>query len=53
MSDNVKYICKKCQYRFSMKKDTAVTIRCPYCSDESVAEDTFDVDQAIQEASGI
>jgi len=51
MAENVKYICGKCQYRFSLKKDSPVKVRCPYCSSENVSVDTFDVDQAIKEAS--
>jgi DNA-directed RNA polymerase subunit RPC12/RpoP len=45
----VKWICGKCNYKFSRKEDSPVALRCPYCGSKNLAEDRFDINQAIAE----
>ena len=44
-----KYVCKKCNYKFTRKTGTTQALKCPYCGGENVEEDTFDINQAIRE----
>jgi len=46
----VKYVCNKCNYKFSMKKDSPVAQRCPYCGGDNIIEDNFDINQMIEES---
>jgi hypothetical protein len=43
----VRYICNKCNYKFSMKRDSPVMVRCQYCGCAQVSEDDFDLDRMI------
>jgi len=31
-----RFMCMRCNYRFSMKKDTRAARRCPYCASENI-----------------
>jgi transposase-like protein len=45
-----RFICHKCNYRFTMKRGTQVSLRCPYCGGQNVVEDDFDLNTMIREA---
>jgi DNA-directed RNA polymerase subunit RPC12/RpoP len=47
--ETIKYICSKCNYKFTRKASTSQALRCPYCSGSTIEEDTFDLDQTIRE----
>lgn len=50
MSEVVKYICQKCNYRWNKRPESNVKIRCPYCSSENLAVDEFNLDVEISRA---
>ena len=45
----IKYICSKCNYKFTRKASTSQALRCPYCSGSTIEEDTFDLSETIRE----
>jgi len=46
----VKYVCGKCNYKFTRKEESKAAFRCPYCGSENINEDSFDLNQVIKEA---
>jgi DNA-directed RNA polymerase subunit RPC12/RpoP len=45
----IRYKCYRCNYKFSMKRGSPVTVRCPYCGGENVIEDDFDLNRMLQD----
>jgi DNA-directed RNA polymerase subunit RPC12/RpoP len=45
----IKYICSKCNYKFTRKASSSQALRCPYCSGSTIEEDTFDLSETIRE----
>lgn len=48
--ENVKYICTKCNYRFTRKRNSKIALRCPYCGKEDVVENNIDINRMIDES---
>ncbi len=49
-SKYVKYICAKCNYKFSRRRTSSASLRCPYCGSKNVSEDTFNLNRLIDES---
>ena len=47
MTEYLKYICKKCNYKFRYKPNPAKVLRCPYCADHDVVRDKIDLNRLI------
>ena len=48
MSDEYKkYACDKCNYRFRFRVNTKKALRCPYCGNDNVSEDKFDLNKLV------
>jgi len=51
-SSRIRLSCNECNYIFSMKEDSAVRRRCPYCSSEDVNPYESPVRRFLKEADG-
>ncbi|MFW6014397.1 MAG: hypothetical protein ACOCZQ_00655 [Nanoarchaeota archaeon] len=47
MTEYLKYVCKKCNYKFKYKPNPAKALKCPYCADENVIRDNLDLNKLI------
>jgi len=47
----INYICVSCRYKFSLKPDSRIPLRCPYCSKEDIMVDNSTADKLLEEAS--
>ena len=51
VADYRKFFCVRCKYKFRIKKDSTLAIRCPNCSGNNLIEDNFDINKVIEESS--
>jgi DNA-directed RNA polymerase subunit RPC12/RpoP len=50
-SEPVKLICMKCHYKFSFKKGSNKSLRCPYCSSGDLMKDESTADKIIEDVT--
>ena len=48
--NKVKYICGHCRYKFSLRADSMVQKKCPYCGTSKVMKDEVQLGRMLQEA---
>ncbi len=48
--NKVKYICGHCRYKFSLRVDSMVQKKCPYCGTGKVMKDEVQLGRMLQEA---
>lgn len=47
----VKIICIKCRYKFTYKKNSRMSLMCPYCGGDNLMKDEITADKLIEEIS--
>ncbi|MBN2457511.1 hypothetical protein JXB31_00080 [Candidatus Woesearchaeota archaeon] len=50
MPEYVKYLCRRCKYRFRIKQGTKMALRCPNCGGNDIGKDEFDINKVINES---
>ncbi len=49
---SIRYLCLNCKYSFSIKENSTVARRCPYCGSENIVElKEKDADEILREST--
>lgn len=43
--EKMKYTCLDCRYKFSLREDSSVNLKCPYCNSNRIIEDRMIMEQ--------
>lgn len=51
MSNSIKLVCTNCNYRFSLRRGSRMSVMCPYCGGEQLMKDDITADKILYEVS--
>lgn len=49
--ERIRVICTDCRYKFSIKRNSNMALRCPYCGRTRLVKDETSVDELIKEVA--
>jgi len=49
--ERINYICGRCRYKFSRKKNSRINLACPYCDHKEILPDKGSATEIIDEVS--